>query len=95
MRLFASAGWKPSATGVSKFVLDASAILALVFAEDGADAVIPRLPGGLLSAVNLTEVTTHALRRGKLLEETLRDLERVPVTHAASLHPETMKVDSG
>ncbi len=64
---------------VTKFVLDASAVLAVVFAEAGANAVIPRLPGGLLSTVNLSEVTTQALRRGRPLEETIHDLERLPM----------------
>jgi ribonuclease VapC len=48
----------------SSAVLDASAILAVVFNERGADTVLPLLQGGLLGAVNLTEVHTRLLLRG-------------------------------
>jgi ribonuclease VapC len=37
-------------------VLDASAILAVVLEEPGADRVEPYLPGGMASAVNIGEV---------------------------------------
>jgi ribonuclease VapC len=84
---------------VSSLVLDASAILAVLFAERGADAVIPQLPGAFLSCVNLAEVTTRALDRGKPLEDALREIARLPIRvvdfdagHAhitASLRPAT------
>lgn len=45
-------------------VLDASAILAVIFNEPGGDAVLPLLDGGLLSAVNLAEVHARLLHRG-------------------------------
>ena len=48
----------------SPAVLDASAILAVVFSEPGGDAVLPFLQGGLLSTVNLAEVHTRLLLRG-------------------------------
>jgi PIN domain nuclease of toxin-antitoxin system len=48
----------------SAAVLDASAILAVVFSEPGSDAVLPLLQGGLLSTVNLAEVHTRLLLRG-------------------------------
>ena len=37
-------------------VIDASALLALLNAEPGADIVAEALPGGVISAVNLSEV---------------------------------------
>jgi len=41
---------------MTRAVLDASAVLAFLRNEPGADVVRPHLRGGLLSAVNLTEV---------------------------------------
>jgi ribonuclease VapC len=41
---------------VSKTVIDASALLALLNAEPGADIVADALPDGAISAVNLSEV---------------------------------------
>ena len=52
-------------TGLDKTaVLDSSAILAVIFNEPGSEAVIPRLQGALLSAVNLAEVHTRLLLGG-------------------------------
>jgi PIN domain nuclease of toxin-antitoxin system len=64
---------------MSGLVLDASALLAVIFAEVGADAVIPRLPGALFSCVNLTEVATRALDLGKPLEDTAREIGLLPL----------------
>ena len=64
---------------MSSLVLDASAVLAVMFAEKGADTVIPRLPGALLSCVNLAEVTSRALDNGKPLEDTIREIARLPL----------------
>lgn len=44
---------------MSKVVLDASALLALLNHEKGADQVKELLPGASLSAVNLAEVVTR------------------------------------
>jgi PIN domain nuclease of toxin-antitoxin system len=68
---------------VSSLVLDASAVLAVILAETGADAVIPRLPGAFLSCVNLAEVVARALDLGKPLEETVREIGRLPLHVAA------------
>jgi ribonuclease VapC len=54
---------------VSRAVLDSSAILALLFKEPGGKEVAGRLPGSLLSAVNLSEVVTKAVDTGMSLEE--------------------------
>ena len=45
-------------------VLDASAVLALMDAEPGEDAVAAVLPGALLSSVNLAEVVSKLAERG-------------------------------
>lgn len=51
-------------------VLDASAVLALIHDEPGADAVAAALPNGILSTVNLAEVL------GKLVDADV-DIRRV------------------
>jgi PIN domain nuclease of toxin-antitoxin system len=45
-------------------VLDASAVLALMDAEPGEEAVAAVLPGALVSAVNLAEVVSKLAERG-------------------------------
>lgn len=45
-------------------VLNASALLVLLFGEPGHEAVAPHLGGGLLSAVNLSEVLARFARDG-------------------------------
>src|SRR5437773_2124123 len=52
-------------------VFDASAVLALVFAEAGADIIGARLPGSLLSAANYAEVLTKSVDRGRTLDDTV------------------------
>lgn len=64
---------------MNSLVLDASAVLAVIFAEKGADVVIRRLPGALLSTVNLAEIATRALDLGKPLEDTIREIRRLPL----------------
>jgi ribonuclease VapC len=44
-------------------VLDASAVLAVLFREAGMDAVIPHMRDGLLSTVNLAEVLEVFVRK--------------------------------
>ena len=48
----------------SQSVLDSSAILAVIFAEPGADKVADKTRGALLSTVNLVEVQTRLILRG-------------------------------
>ncbi len=43
------------------FVVDASAVLAVLFNETGKQAVIDHGRGGWISAINLTEVLTRAI----------------------------------
>ncbi len=47
-----------------KTVIDASALLALLNAEPGADVVVEALPGGVVSAVNLSEVVAKLCDAG-------------------------------
>lgn len=51
--------------GSSSAILDSSAVLAVLFEEEGADRVVRcLLEGGIISAVNVAEVATKALKRG-------------------------------
>ncbi|MGF3028012.1 type II toxin-antitoxin system VapC family toxin [Methylobacterium aquaticum] len=45
-------------------VLDASAVLAVIFGEDGADQVAGHLPGARISSVNAAEVMTKLIDLG-------------------------------
>jgi ribonuclease VapC len=49
---------------VSEYVLDASALLALLNAEKGAEAVQDMLPRAMLSAVNLAEAVSRLAAAG-------------------------------
>lgn len=53
----------------TEFVMDSSAILALVFQEPGREHVAVALPGALISSVNLTELISKMLDRGLSLEQ--------------------------
>jgi PIN domain nuclease of toxin-antitoxin system len=48
---------------VSKVVLDASAVLAVFFAESGAESVAPVLYGAAISAVNFSEVLKKTVEK--------------------------------
>lgn len=54
-------------------VLDASALLALLWSEAGGETVAEVLPGALLSAVNLAEVCSKLVDRG-IDGQAVRDL---------------------
>ncbi|WP_395945191.1 type II toxin-antitoxin system VapC family toxin [Brevundimonas sp.] len=47
-----------------RHVVDASAALAFLMGEPGAEATAPHLATGLMSAVNLAEVIGYLVRRG-------------------------------
>lgn len=49
---------------LSKFVLDSSAVLAVLREERGAEFVMERAQDGLISSVNLAEVFSYVLTRG-------------------------------
>lgn len=55
-------------------VLDASALLAVLLDEPGADQVLPMMPGAELSAVNLGEILTKVAERGGSPEEARRQI---------------------
>jgi len=58
-------------------VIDASALLALLNAEPGADIVTEALPGGVISAVNLSEVIAKlcdAVMPEKAIRQSLQPL---------------------
>jgi PIN domain nuclease of toxin-antitoxin system len=68
---------------LGKTVLDSSALLALLNAEDGCDLVLDFLPQSVISTVNLAEVVTrlsiHGMPEGELREAlTLLGLEIIP-----------------
>ena len=81
----------------AQVVLDASALLAVVFEEAGCEKVIPRLEGASISAVNYSEVLAKQIQRGAALTpviEGLRalNLETIPwdtdlAERAADLSP--------
>ena len=83
-------------------VLDASAVLALLFSETGADAVRPRVRGGLISTVNLAEVLAKLVDKGVPADEAARavdmlSMEPVPLSVeqaqlSAALRPTTRAV---
>ena len=52
----------------SKYVLDASAILAALFKEPGVDKIAPRIEGAFVSAVNYHEVIAKLVDRGSPAE---------------------------
>lgn len=56
---------------LTEYVLDASALLALINDEPGADKVRPLMAKSIISAVNFCE-TVHKLRRRGLPVETVR-----------------------
>ena len=61
---------------MGRVVLDASAVLALLLGEPGADVVARRLPAAYLSAVNYAEVLARTARLCGSLEEAKRRVDR-------------------
>lgn len=49
---------------MSKVVLDASALIALIFEEKGMNIVEKHLPNSEISAVNLSEVIAYVIKKG-------------------------------
>ncbi len=71
---------------MSRAILDASALLALLFQETGGEAVVEHLPGSLLSAVNLSEVVCKNIERGMTPEEASEVLAEFPCEVVAFDH---------
>jgi len=65
---------------VASAVLDASAVLAVLFRETGADVVAGHIDTGLVGAVNHSEVLAKAVERGASIEDTVRQLARFEFT---------------
>lgn len=84
---------------MAEAVLDASALLAVLLGEPGAEAVVPYLPRVVVSAVNAAEALTRLTDLGMALDAATRclaglDLETAPfatadATVAASLRQAT------
>ncbi len=75
------------------FVLDASALLALIQGEPGARRVRAVVREAALSSVNLTEVVTKLVTKGMLLEEVHEILDGIELrVHA---HDEQLAIDAG
>ena len=77
-------------------VLDASAVLALLFDEPGAAKVRERIHGGLLGTTNLAEITAKLTDKGVPADEaaravTLLGVEVVPFTEALALASSLMR----
>lgn len=60
-------------------VLDASALLALLHGEPGAEVVAACLPGSVISAVNLSEVIAKLSERGMPAEAIRLALDGLPI----------------
>lgn len=60
-------------------VLDASALIAFIRGQRGAERVADRLDGSLLSAANLGEVLTKATEWGLDPTEVLAEVKRLPI----------------
>lgn len=61
------------------FVLDASALLALLLAEPGADRVKAGLDGSVMTTVNLAEVVSHYAKLGAQREDIEALLRPLPI----------------
>jgi ribonuclease VapC len=75
---------------VSEYVLDASAVLALINREPGADRVEETLPQAVISTVNLAEIVTRLAARGMPEAEirgvlSLLGLESVPFDEESAI----------
>jgi ribonuclease VapC len=63
---------------MSDAVLDASALLALIFGEPGADKVADRIASCVLSTVNLSEVAAKMAERGTPPDAVRTLLDKLP-----------------
>jgi PIN domain nuclease of toxin-antitoxin system len=65
---------------VSEHVLDASALLAVMLEEPGAEKVREMLPGAIVGAVNLAEVVAKLQERGAPDENIDRNIARLDLS---------------
>lgn len=61
-------------------VLDASAVLCLLFSEKGSDKVEARLGDASMSVVNYTEVLSKLIDRGLGADEAMQDLSDLDIS---------------
>ena len=90
---------------MSSVVLDASAVIAFIRAEPGAQNVLPFLRGGHISAVNVAEVLYNSVLRGDTIETARAELEKlqlavIPFTESqaaslATIHAKTLGGNMG
>ena len=66
-------------TSVAEAVLDASALLAFLRKEPGAEKVEAVLPQACISAVNMAEAIGKLMEYGKHLEEVVYQVERLRI----------------
>lgn len=88
---------------MSRYVLDSSAILAVLNGESGADNAIGYFPDSIVSSVNAAEVLTKLTEKGidvelakrafELLQLTVVDFDMVCAAKAAELRPPTRNLD--
>ena len=64
---------------MTSFVLDASALLALLLGEPGADKVKATLDGSVMSVVNLAEVVSHYAKLGATRQDIEAMLRPLPM----------------
>lgn len=64
----------------TEFVLDTSAILAIVNGEAGRELVVPVLLASKMSSVNFAEVITKLIEKGLSLDDARRQAEALIVT---------------
>jgi ribonuclease VapC len=64
-------------------VLDSSAILALLLGEDGSETVAAQIGGGVVSAVNESEVLAVLIRRGATTREAVAVLAKLDLPSVA------------
>ncbi len=64
---------------MTSFVLDASAILALLLSEPGADRVKAALDGSVMSTVNVAEVVSHYAKLGAARQDIEALLRPLPI----------------
>ncbi len=64
---------------MTNFVLDASALLALLLGEPGADKVKAALDGSVMSTVNLGEVVSHYAKLGAGRQDIEALLRSLPI----------------
>lgn len=64
---------------MTEFVLDASAVLALLLGEPGADKVKAALGGSMMAMINLAEVVSHYAKLGAARSEVETLLRPLPI----------------